>query len=553
MNTGVIKLNHKKIVFADSVAQDLLSCGNKITGKNIQSFFPAYQEIQEENSGRTLFLTYRGEKIIVTEARITEPSPITLMTIIRTHQLALRSDENQADYEDKRLLDSILRSLHDDIVISDRKGTVLYVSDAFLDIYGVKKEDIVGRSVYQIEKEKIFRPAATSIVLSKKKEVTFLQETKKGNKLVITAVPIFDENNEVEKVVSYSRDIPAFLDLKRRYESLEKQMKKLSTELDELRGQHVEFSELIYKSPQMRNLINLVNKVAHADINLLVTGESGVGKSLIARLVHQNGPRQKGPFIEINCGSIPENLLESELFGYEAGAFTGASKDGKIGMIELASEGTLFLDEIGELSLRLQVKLLKVIQEKTLSRLGGIKAIHVDFRLISATNQKIQDKVKSGQFRTDLFYRLNVVPIQLPPLRERKEDVVLLLRYYLKISNKRFNQNKKFTSLAVERLVDYSWPGNVRELKNLIERVVITSDKQKILDSDLPSHITSEAPNSFNEHGMTLAAAKERLECKMICDAYRKHKTTVAVAKALGISQPSATRKIKKYANSIHQ
>lgn len=552
MNTGIIKLDHKEIIFADSLAQNILSSGDEIVGKSIYAFFPDYQEFHQENAGRTLLLNYMGEKIIVTEVRITEPSAMTLMTISRPHHLALQSDENKIDFEDNRLLDSILKSLHDDIVISDRHGTVLYVSDAFLEIYEVKRENIVGKSVYQIEKEKIFQPAATSIVLSEKKEVTFLQETKKGNKLVITAVPIFDENNEVEKVVSYSRDIPAFLKLKARYEKLEKQMKKLSTELNELRGKNVELPELIYESPKMRKLINLVNKVTNADVNLLITGESGVGKNLIARLIHQNGPRKKGPFIEINCASIPENLLESELFGYEAGAFTGAHKDGKIGMIELASEGTLFLDELGELPLRLQVKLLKVIQEKTLSRLGGVKALYVDFRLISATNQKIEDKVKAGQFRADLFYRLNVVPIQLPSLRERKEDVVLLLRYFLNLSNRRFNQNKKFSSSVVERLVNYSWPGNVRELKNLIERVVITSEKQKILISDLPTHITSETPHFFNKHGMSLVAAKERLESEMVCDAYRKHKTTVAVAKALGISQPSATRKIKKYAKYIH-
>ena len=500
----------------------------------------------EENTGRTQLLICKGEKIIVSEAFISDPFPMTLMTLTKTRELVFASDSTQIKPFENSDFESIIESLHDDIVIVNRNGIVLYVSDAFLDIYGVKKEEIVGKSVYQLEKEKVFQPSATSIVLSKKKEVTFLQTTKKGNQLVITAVPIFDENNEVHRVVSYSRDIPGFIKLKKQYEKLEAQMRKLSTEVRELREKKIELPDLIYESPNMANVVNLAIKVAEIDINLLITGESGVGKSLIARLIHQTGPRKDGPFIEINCGAIPETLLESELFGYDSGAFTGAHKGGKIGMIELASEGTLFLDEIGELSLRLQVKLLRVIQEKTLSRLGGVKPVQVDFRLISATNQDIERKVETGHFRDDLFYRLNVVPIKLPALHERKEDIVLLLQHFLDDANKRYKQNKKLSSELVERLVNYSWPGNVRELKNIVERLVITSEKEIIMTNDLPTRIGSDAPICGN-FGMSLTAAKELLEKEMITNAYKKHKTTVAVAKALGISQPSATRKIKKH------
>ena len=230
-------------------------------------------------------------------------------------------------------------------------------------------------------------------------------------------------------------------------------------------------------------------KVCEVDTNVLITGDSGVGKNVIARLIHQHSARAKGPLIEINCGAIPESLIESELFGYEKGAFTGALHSGKTGQIELANDGTLFLDEIGELPLSMQVKLLKVIQERKIVKVGGTRQIPVNFRLISATNKNLQEEIKIGNFREDLYYRLSVIPIHIPPLKERPDDLLPLIMHFLDKANEKYQRDKTFSSSAIDALMNYDWPGNIRELQNLIERLVLTVDDDCIDIDSLPEHI----------------------------------------------------------------
>ncbi|MCP4749597.1 MAG: AAA family ATPase [Proteobacteria bacterium] len=314
----------------------------------------------------------------------------------------------------------------------------------------------------------------------------------------------------------------------------------------ELRENEMRYPGIIARSQKMESILRLAEKVAKVDINLLVSGESGVGKNVVTRLIHQNSCRRKSPFIEINCGAIPENLLESELFGYEPGSFTGASKSGKSGMIEAARNGTLFLNEISELPLSLQVKILRVIQEKKVTKIGGHKTKEVDFRLIAATNQDLGSKVKTGEFRKDLYYRLNVVPIIIPPLRERREDILPLISFFLEQANKQYKKKKTLSYNAVDTLLSYNWPGNVRELQHLIERIVITEDEENIRAVSLPDVVKGTSSDIFNED-LTLQQAKELLESKMIQRAFERYKTTVGVGKALGISQSSAARKLKKH------
>ena len=441
---------------------------------------------------------------------------------------------------------SMMDSIHDNVVISDRTGTILWVSPSCEATYGIPREDFIGYTSKEMEERKIWDPAVAPMVLEAKKKVTLLEETQQGEKLVVTGIPVLDENNEVKRVVSYSFDPSYILELSEQYKNMENLVSRYSAELSEYREKEMLLPGVVSQSPEMKAVQNLLLRVAKVETTLMITGESGVGKSLIARKIHQHSPRNKGPFIEINCGSIPENLLESELFGYEPGAFTGAQKQGKVGMIELAQEGTLLLDEIGELPPALQVKLLKVIQDKVVTKVGGTKPIPVDFRLIAATNKNLKEMVAQGEFREDLFYRLNVVPIPIPPLRERREDILPLIHAFLKGANEKYGWEKTMSGSLIHTLIQRDWPGNIRQLKNMVERLAVLSDGDRISDETLVG--TEHALPDF--HGDETHSLKETLklvEKKIIQKAYARHGTTVGVAKALSISQSSAARKVAEY------
>ena len=305
----------------------------------------------------------------------------------------------------------------------------------------------------------------------------------------------------------------------------------------------------------MKKVWSIINRVADSDATVVLLGESGVGKTAFARALHYGSERKEEPFIEINCGAIPASLFESEMFGYEAGSFTGASTKGKIGKFELAHNGTLFLDEVGELPLDMQVKLLKVLQEKTVTKIGSERSKHVNFRLIVATNQPLEKMVKKGTFREDLFYRLYVIPITIPPLRERKEDITALLYHVLHKQNEKYNMKKFFHAEALNQLVEHPWPGNVRELENTIERLVLTTDENSISPQDLPfraEKIKSEKEewetlDTLTSQEMTLQQALAEVEKNWLIRAYRQCQTTYEMADALGISQPTVVRRLRKY------
>lgn len=304
----------------------------------------------------------------------------------------------------------------------------------------------------------------------------------------------------------------------------------------------------VIHSEKMQKLMKLVIHIASVDSTVLIQGESGVGKELIADILHSYSKRNNGPFIKINCAAIPENLLESELFGYEPGAFTGANKKGKAGMFELANGGVLFLDEIGDMPLDLQAKLLRAIQEREVTRVGGTQAIKIDLRIVAGTNCSLKQMVDSGNFRKDLYYRLNVVPIFVPPLRERPEDIVALSKHFMEVYNQKHNMNKRLAKCVLHCFMKYNWPGNVRELENLIERLVVTTLHDTIGLADLSSW--SELINAQAESEsdlIPLYKALENTERKMLEKAFSLHNSTYAVARALGISQPTVVRKSAKY------
>ena len=391
------------------------------------------------------------------------------------------------------------------------------------------------------------------MVIEKKEKITMVQKTHEDKDILVTATPIFNRDGSIRLVVSYSRDITEMMQLEKKYSRMRQRIEKYTAELHELRKEAGNGSKVIGQSKQMENVISTINRIADLDANVLLLGESGVGKSMFAKVIHQRSHRSGGPFIDINCAAIPENLLESELFGYEKGAFTGANAGGKVGLMELADGGTLLLDEISEIPVSLQAKLLTAIQEKRITRVGGTKPVNVDFRLIAASNRQLDQYAAEGKFRMDLYYRLNVVNITIPPLRERKEDIIPLLEYYTAQFSAKYNISRSFSPQAVDILTEYPWPGNVRELANVTERVIVTSSGSIIGAGDLPEEISKrrKRPEEISLDGIvSLSNEVEKLEAELIRQAYEKYRTTTGVAAALGISQPTAFRKIEKYIKS---
>lgn len=448
--------------------------------------------------------------------------------------------------------DELMDAASDDLLIADGRGIVLRVSPSFEEVYGLPKEKAIGQTVYDLEKEGYFKPSIIAEALKKNDRVTMDQVTKDGRIIVVTATPVRGDEGEIRFVISYSRDITEVIELQKKYATLKTQMERYSSEINKLRNQ-TNNVDIITNSKAMEQVMIMINQVAGYDVNVLLLGDSGVGKTSLAKRIHHLSDRKDQAFVDINCAAIPENLLEAELFGYEKGAFTGADAKGKIGLFEIADQGTLFLDEVAEIPLPLQAKILKAIQEKTIMRVGGTKPIAVDFRLIAASNQDLEACVERKTFRKDLFYRLNVMQINVPPIVERKDDIAPLIEYFLSECNSKYGQNKKLSGTAIRCMMKYSWPGNVREISNVVERIFITSNGDVIGEEDLPEEIRTGDDRQINgiPEGDTLSEMVESLEQKVIREAYQRCGSTTEVARQLGISQATASRKIAKYVDQI--
>ncbi len=439
----------------------------------------------------------------------------------------------------------------DELMLTAADGTILFVSENYEKNFGFAHGSIVGKSAFDLEKDGTFSPCISARVIREQTKIITTQVINRTHKNVMTVgIPLFDTKGTFRYAVCLNMVSMEQLNaIQRNYRQMQESVQHYTEEITALRAKSLKPEHLVFRSPAMKRLLLLIQNTAGTQANVLITGETGVGKNAIAKTIHSMSRRAAGPFIEVNCAVLHENLIESELFGYEKGAFTGAASGGKIGKIELADHGTLFLDEIGELPAVVQSKLLQLIQEKTIERISSNRKISVDFRLIVATNKDLEQAVQKGKFRADLFYRLNVIRIQIPPLRERREDIIPLAYQFLGRFNGEYEKKTGFSPRFINFLEQYDWPGNVRQLENLIERMVITTQDPFIDISDLPQDLFPRqfVGNAKNAGPATLQEMMDAYEGKIIRSVYSMSGTTVAVAKQLGISQATAARKIAKY------
>ena len=543
------------IVACNKTACELLGISGEVIGTRVREVLPHSTMYDVLEIGEPILnnkVDIGGRILLANYKPVFEDNEIT--GVVSSYQditdLDGMAQEHEATKELNRELEAIFDSSYDEIFVTDGEGYTLRVNKAGERFYGISAEEIVGKHVSVLEKQGFFSPSVTPQVIKDRKRVTSVQTTKRGQKVIVTANPVFDENGNIIRIVTNSRDITELSDLRKRLEETEKLMDNYRSEIAKLSKERIKTADIVSKSSTMQHILNLAQKVAGVDSTVLIEGESGVGKGVIALKIHQLSKRHERPLVTINCGAIPENLMESELFGYEGGAFTGAKKEGKKGLFEMANCGTVFLDEIGELPLSLQVKLLHVIQEKRLMRVGGNDYIEVNARIIAATNRNIPRLIKERKFREDLFYRLNVVPLIVPPLRHRKEDIPALIDHFMEALLGKYEIHKKIAPETMQLLYDYNWPGNVRELENLIERLVVTIDTTEILPIHLPDYIL------HSEGGLekifvldlcTLKNATEELERQLLNKALAKYHNTYKMADALEINQSTVVRKMQRY------
>ncbi|CAA7600600.1 RNA polymerase sigma factor 54 interaction domain protein [Acididesulfobacillus acetoxydans] len=465
------------------------------------------------------------------------------------HSVSQKSFPTQKLQLAQDLLYKILENSYDEIFVIDGAGRIVYVNNACVENYGLQPSEIIGRSIWWFYERGYCLPT-TPVALRKKERVTLETITSIGKRLVVTSTPVLDSHGNIELVVANSRDITQIDQIKQDYEQTKLLLQKYRKEVTELRKKELLATDFVAHSKQMRNIVELAQRVAPTDSTILITGESGTGKGVMAKYIHKMSKRKGNAFIHINCAAIPDQLFESELFGYAPGAFTGADKHGKVGLLELAQNGTVFLDEIGEIPLRLQAKLLEVMQELRFIDVGGRNKKEVNVRIIAATNRDLRGLVKQGFFRGDLYYRLNVIEVEMPPLRERVEDILPLVVFYLKKINHIYETKHSFSQASLELLLRYHWPGNVRELEHVIERLAITVPETTIEVEHL-AYLFRQVENEDCSVSLPalipLDAAVERVEKYLVIKAFRQLGSSYKVAEALKISQTKASRLIRKY------
>ncbi|MCM3705618.1 MULTISPECIES: sigma-54 interaction domain-containing protein [Cytobacillus] len=450
--------------------------------------------------------------------------------------------KNTALFINNHLLDLIFESTYYGIVIVDQDGTIQYMSNNYCEFLGVKRDEVIGRHATDvIENTKMHLVAQTG-----KQDVADLQFLQ-GDFVIANRSPII-ENGEIVGAVGtiIFRDLDDWKKLNSHIKGVLSELNYYRSEWNESNGLRYSLHDLIGETPEIKDLKDRVMRIARGDISVLLRGESGTGKEILSQSIHQLSERSDKPFVKVNCGSIPEHLLESELFGYEDGAFTGARKGGKIGKFHLADGGTIFLDEVGDMPLHMQVKLLRVLQEKEFEPIGALQPKKLNVRVIAATNRPLEKMINDQLFREDLFYRINAVQLFIPPLRSRRSDLPLLTEHFLKRVAKRIGKRVTGTSSEAASLIrQYDWPGNIRELENVLEASVHLTDSDLIGVEELPEYLKGGKKISEVKNLKLLLEETEKnaIETALKRFMYDKNKA----AESLGIGNSTIYDKIKKY------
>ncbi len=469
----------------------------------------------------------------------------------------LREEDNTREF-----FETILDNMVGGAYVLDDAGNYIYVNSAYVGQNGMDKSTFDNFNVHEFVSRKQIDVCISDIVYREKRRVVMLQDVSIAGRdpyrQLVISTPLFGEDGKIKYVLAICRPLDAMNDLLREASATGVQVAHF------VNSGRRRSSFMVAESPAMRNVLKQVEEVASIDAAVLITGESGTGKEVVAKMIHDMGRGQEGEMITLNCAALPENLLESELFGYEKGAFTGASPHGKVGLLEAAGGGTLFLDEINSIPITLQGKLLRALETKTVQRIGSVKSKSIDFRLITATNESLLDAIAEKRFRADLYYRISVVPIEIPPLRNRREDIVPLAMLFLDRYNAKYNKSKTLSTNTLNMMLGYEWPGNVRELKNFVERSVIMSVGNRIdmtdihgvagshaapksIDPDLLGPIAPLAVQDYVREGLSLEEYMDRCEREFLTEVFKTYKTSHAAARYLGTSQSSVMRRKKKY------
>ena len=445
-----------------------------------------------------------------------------------------------------RELEAVFESSFDGLFVVNGEGNTVRLNSAYERISGLSRDEIVGRHVTDLVRDKIIDRSVTLQVRQRRAPVTIMQKIKGERNMMVTGTPVFDDQGEISLVVINVRNLTVLNQLKASLEEARKLENLYHQSINEQINMDRAMKRMVIRSEAMKKVLLRAVKAANVLNSVLLNGESGVGKSMLARIIHEMSNRRGNPFVKINCGAIPESLMESELFGYEAGAFTGALPQGKAGLFETADKGTIFLDEVAELTPAMQVKLLEVIDESRFTRIGSTKPKTVDVRVIAATNRDMKEMMEKDLFREDLYYRLKVISIDIPPLRSRREDIPALARQFLQNYCEQHDLDKRLNPEVMDSLRNYSYPGNIRELKNLLESMMVMAEGETITLADAPGELRR-ALGVHHNHSMPEISYKQAVcefELSLIKNAVDRYGSVADAAKAMGVHPATFWRKL---------
>ena len=460
------------------------------------------------------------------------------------------------EYFNGEELKELLNYYYGNIFVVDGKGKIIYANASAAESVGSTIDDITGKNCQEMEMEGYYDKSVALDAIRKKKRVLSVYKTRIGLNVVCSANPILDECGNVTRVVVFSQDEALMREIMNDVEEERKKNISIQQTLSYIQ-EKMACQNIVSSSPEMERLFKMLLNVARTDTTVTIYGESGTGKEVLANFVHQNSMRSNKPFIPINCEAIPAELMEAEFFGYEKGSFTGANREGKAGLFEMADHGTIFLDELGEMPLSLQSKLLRVLESGEVKRIGSSKTIKTDVRIIAATNRNLTKMVDEKTFREDLYYRLNVIPVNIPPLRERPEDIEALSEHFLNEFNRKYGRNVEISEDVLNKFKKYSWPGNIRELKNEIERYVVTEGQVSSVLNDNIRHSMTDVNIKFTNSNISKNITVKNIPLKEVMDRYEieyiRHViddcegVMTEAAKRLGIHRSALYKKIDKF------